>query len=161
MSVCSRSHFQVHSVQDHNQQDFADSEVDQPSEDLHINAVGGATLTMIRKVDGLAVRSNFAVNNPAKDIVVSFYSRTTSLMRTPRDICGYNALQQETGDWDRESLERCVDRLARCDQTKCQGDLLNLLVSSFCLQYNALCANLRDVFVNQRLSNAHLAEIAR
>ena len=127
ISVCSRSHFQVHSAQD--QQDFADSKIEQQSEDLHINAVGGATLTMIRKVDGLATRSNFAANNPAEAIVVSFYSGKTSLVRTPRDICGDDALQQDTSDWERESLERCVDRLARCDQTKCQHDLLNLLVS--------------------------------
>jgi len=124
MSVRHRSHFQVHSAKD--QQEFADS-AGETSDDLHINAVGGATLTMIRKVDGLAVRSTFAPN-PTEATTVSFYSGTTSLVRAPRDICEDD--QHETGDWNRERLERCVDRLARCDQTKCQQDLLNLLVSS-------------------------------
>jgi hypothetical protein len=85
-------------------------------------------LNMIRKVDVLAVRSTFA--NPTEVIEVSFYSGTTS-RGAPRDICEEDLLQHDTGDWSKEILERCVDRLARCEKAKCQQDLLNLLVSFF------------------------------
>ena len=120
ISGISRSQINVRPVVDNN----GDAQVwhDAQENDLHIHAVGGATLTFIQKHEGVHSRTRFHPL-PTETSISSFSGFRRRFEQSVKDICTNETTQDIV-----EFVELCVHRLVLCEQSECRHDLVRLLV---------------------------------
>ena len=101
---------------------------DAQENDLHIHAVGGATLTFVQKHEGVHSRTRFHPL-PTETSISSFSGFRRSFQQSVKEICSNETTQDIV-----EFVELCVHRLVWCEQSECRHNLVRLLVRlSFCL----------------------------
>jgi hypothetical protein len=101
---------------------------DAQENDLHIHAVGGATLTFVQKHEGVHSRTRFHPL-PTETSISSFSGFRRSFQQSVKEICSNETTQDIV-----EFVELCVHRLVWCEQSECRHNLVRLLVRlSSCL----------------------------